>query len=165
MIASDIMVKRVMKVLEEDNVRDVLDKFVSNRISGLPVVNHRNEIVGFISDGDIMQRIGKQSPVVFESFLFSAVYTDQEDIGIKFRKLVDLNVMKVATQHVVTVEADAEIGEIAAILGKKRIKKVPVVRDGVLVGIISRGDIIRAVTRHYLNHTDGEPEQLVNKEP
>jgi CBS domain-containing protein len=161
MIASDFMVKRVIKVMEEDDVRTVLDKFVSNRISGLPVVNHRNEIMGYISDGDIMRRIGKQNPIVFESFLFSAVITDQEDIGIKFRKLVDLNVMKVATHHVVTVDADAEIGEIAAILGKKRIKKVPVVRGGVLVGIISRGDIIRAVTRHYLNHADTDPEGQV----
>lgn len=159
MIASDFMVKRVIKAMEEDTVRTVLDKFVTHRISGMPVVNHRNEITGYISDGDIMRRIGKQNPVVFESFLFSAVFTDQVDTGFKFRKLVELNVMKVATHHVVTVEADAEVGEIAAILGKKRIKKVPVVRDGVLVGIISRGDIIRAVTRHYLDHADGVQEQ------
>ncbi|WP_438447152.1 CBS domain-containing protein [Gorillibacterium sp. sgz5001074] len=153
MKASDFMVRQVIKVLEEDTVRSVMDKFVANRISGLPVVNHRNEIVGYISDGDIMRRIGKQNPVVFESFLFSAVYTDQVDIGIKFHKLIEMNVMKVATHHVITVEEDTEIGEIAAILGKKRIKKVPVVKNGVLAGIISRGDIIRAVTRHYLTQS------------
>lgn len=159
MIASDFMVRRVIKVMEEDTIRSVMDKFVEHRISGMPVVNHRNEIVGYISDGDIMRRIGTQNPVVFEAFLFSAVYTDQEDIGIKFRKLIDMNVMKVATSHVVTVEHDAEIGDIAAILGKKRIKKVPVVRSGVVVGIISRGDIIRAVTRHYLNQNEAQDEQ------
>lgn len=153
MIASDFMVKQVIKALEEDSVGSVMDKFVAHRISGMPVVNHRNEIVGYISDGDIMRRIGKSNPVVFESFLFSAVITDQVDIGIKFRKLIAQNVMKVATQHVVTVEDDMEIGEIAAILGKKRIKKVPVVKNGVLVGIISRGDIIRAVTKHCLTQS------------
>lgn len=154
MIASDFMVKPVIKALQEDTVRTVLDKMVANRISGMPVVNHRNEIVGYISDGDIMRKIGKQNPIVFESFLFTAVFTDQEDIGIKFRKLVEMNVMKVATPHVITVQDDTEISDIAAILGKKRIKKVPVVRKGVLVGIISRGDMIRAVSKHYLSTTE-----------
>lgn len=154
MIASEFMVRQVIKALETDTVRSVLDKFVKYRISGLPVVNHRNEIVGYISDGDIMRRIGKQNPVVFEAFLFSAVLTDQEDIGMKFAKLITMNVMKVATPNVVTVDADTDIGDIAAILGKKRIKKVPVVRNGVLVGIISRGDIIRAVSRYYLDSSE-----------
>lgn len=158
MMASDFMVTPVIKVLEEDTVRTVLDKMVTNRISGMPVVNHRNQIVGYISDGDIMRKIGKQSPIVFESFLFTAVYMDQDNTEIKFRNLIGRNVMKVATSNVVTVEADAEIGEIAAILGRKRIKKVPVVRNGVVVGIISRGDIIRAISKHYLQsagETDG----------
>lgn len=158
MIASDFMVKPVIKAMQEDSVRTVLDKMVANRISGMPVVNHRNEIVGYISDGDIMRKIGKQNPIVFESFLFTAVFTDQEDIGIKFRKLIDLNVMKVATPHVITVQDDTEMSEIAAILGKKRIKKVPVERNGVLVGIISRGDMIRAVSKHYLETSEPKTE-------
>lgn len=154
MIASDFMVKQVIKAMEEDTVSSVLEKMVANRISGLPVVNHRNEIVGYISDGDIMRRIGKHHPIVYESILFSAVYLDEEDVEMKFRGLIPLNVMKVATSHVVTVADTSEISEIAAILGKKRIKKVPVIRNGVLVGIISRGDIIRAVSRRYLSAED-----------
>jgi CBS domain-containing protein len=69
---------------------------IKYRISGLPVVNDRNEIVAFISDG----------------------------------------VLEVATKKVVTVSVDMPVDEIACILGKKRIKKVPVEKNGVLVGII-----------------------------
>lgn len=150
MIASDFMIHQTIKVKEGDTIGLVLDKFVKYRISGMPVVNDRNEIVGYISDGDIMRRIGKKSPIVFDSIWFSAVVQDQEDLEHKFRKLVKLGVMEVATKHVITVESDTEIDEIAAILGQKRIKKVPVVRHGVLVGIISRGDIVRAITHYYL---------------
>lgn len=150
MIASDFMVKPVIKAMEGDDVRSVLDKMVSHRISGLPVVNHRNEVTGYISDGDIMKRLGKQSTIVLESIVFSAVFRDEQDLGTKFRCLAEENVMKVATHHVITVPDTAEVSDIAALLGRKRIKKVPVVRNGILVGIISRGDVIRAVSKYYL---------------
>lgn len=154
MKASDFMVKPVIKAKPEDTVRSVLEKFVRYRISGMPVVNDRNEIIGYISDGDIMRRIGKNRPVVLDVLWYSNVYQDPVDLGEKFKMLVDLNVTEVATTHVVTVDEETEIDEIAALLGRKRIKKVPVVRDGVLAGIISRGDIVRAVTEHYLKQAD-----------
>lgn len=57
MQAHDIMISHVYKVKEKDNVRSVVEKFTEYRISGLPVVNDRNEIIAYISDGDIMRYI------------------------------------------------------------------------------------------------------------
>ncbi|MEC0232038.1 CBS domain-containing protein [Paenibacillus alba] len=144
MKASDIMVRQVYKVKETDSVRAVIEKFIERRISGLPVVNERNEVVAYISDGDIMRYIGKHDDYVFGSYFYMAVIKgDNEEFQERVRRLLPLNVMQIAKKKVVSVDWEEDIEEIAAILGKKRIKKLPVLRQGVLVGIISRGDVIR----------------------
>lgn len=68
---------------------------------------------------------------------------DEDEFEERTRRLLDLNVMSIAKRKVITVHWDEDIERIAAVLGKKQIKKVPVERNRVLVGIISRGDVIR----------------------
>lgn len=151
MQAHEIMIKHVYKVKETDTVRSVIERFMEYRISGLPVVNDRNEIVSYISDGDIMRYIGKQRDVVVDSIYYIAVFKgDHEDFEQRVRRLLDLNVMEIGKKKVYTVSWDEEIENIAAILGKKQIKKLPVERNGVLVGIISRGDVIRHSFNHFI---------------
>lgn len=144
MQAHEIMVTQVHKVKESDTVRTVIEKFIENYISGLPVVNERNEIVAYISDGDILRYIGKHEDRIVDSFYYAFVIKgDDMEFEERGQKLLDLNVLEIAKKKVYKVSWDEEIENIAAILGKKQIKKLPVERNGVLVGIISRGDVIR----------------------
>ncbi|WP_420872006.1 CBS domain-containing protein [Cohnella rhizosphaerae] len=69
MLAQDIMIKQVYKVKESDTVRRVIERFIEHGISGLPVVNDRNEIVGYVSDGDVMRYIGKHEDRYVDFFL------------------------------------------------------------------------------------------------
>lgn len=149
MKAHDIMNRYVYKVKETDTVRSVIERFIQHRISGLPVVNERNEIVGYISDGDIMRYIGKKNDRVIGTFYY-VVITDQEELEDKVKHILDLNVLAIAKRKVVTASWDEDVEQIAAILGRKQIKKLPIERNGVLVGIISRGDVIRHVFRDVL---------------
>lgn len=151
MTAYKIMISPVIKVKETDTVRYVIEKFIENRISGLPIVNERNEMVGYISDGDIMRYIGKhQYRIVDPLHSVSVIKGDYEDFEQKIRKLLELNVMSIAKRKVYKVSWDEEIETIASILGNKQIKKLPVERNGVLVGIISRGDVIRQSFKSFL---------------
>jgi CBS domain-containing protein len=144
MKAYDIMNSNVYKVKQEDSVRSVIEMFIEYGISGLPIVNDRNEIVGYVSDGDIMRHIGKHKDIVFDIiFYMEIVKGDDLEFEDRIRKILDLNVMEIAKKTVETISWEEEIENIAAILGKKQIKKLPVERNGVLVGIISRGDVIR----------------------
>jgi CBS domain-containing protein len=144
MQAHEIMKNQVIKVKEKDSVRSVIEKFMDNKISGLPIVNDRNEIVAYISDGDIMRFIGKHKDLIIGTFYFvNVVKGDDDEFEERAKKILDVNVMEVAKKTVNKVTWNEEIENIAAILGKKQIKKLPVERDGVLVGIISRGDVIR----------------------
>lgn len=157
MKAHEIMVNPAYKVKETDTVRAVIEKFIKYRISGLPIVNERNEIVAYISDGDILRYVGRQEDqVVVGSLFFSLVFKgDQDEYEDRIRKVLGLNVMLIAQKKVYKVSWDAEVEDIASLLGKRQIKKVPVEKNGVLVGIISRGDVIR----HSFQSTLAEEEQ------
>jgi CBS domain-containing protein len=150
MQASDIMISQVYKVKENDKVKAVIEKFSDHRISGLPIVNERNEVIGYISDGDIMRYIGKKH-MAMDIFNFAQIYEhEKEYFEQKSKTILNLNVMAIAKKKVLKVQWDTPIEEIAGILGEKKIKKVPVERKGVLVGIISRGDVIRHVFKQFL---------------
>lgn len=151
MQASEIMTSTVHTVQESDTVRSAIDKFIKYRINGLPVVNNTNQIVAFISDGDIMRYIGKHQDIIFNSLDF-VLYIKGDDINYEKRVqgILDLNIMELATKKVIKVSWDEELEKIASILGKKQIKHLPVEKNGVLVGIISRGDIIRSSFKNLL---------------
>jgi len=144
MKAHEIMISPVYTVKESDSIRSVIEKFIQYRISGLPVVNDNNKIVAYISDGDIMRYIGKHENIGFYTFeMMAYIKGDEEDFKQRTHRILNINVMMIAQRKVITVLWDEEIENIAALLGKKQIKKLPVERDGKLVGIISRGDVIR----------------------
>lgn len=144
MQAYEIMVNNVFKVKETDTIRSILARFIEHRISGLPIVNERNEIVGYVSDGDIMRYIGKHKDFVIDTLYYiNVIKGDDDEYEERLQRILDLNVMTIAQKKVQKVKWNVEVEDIAAILGEKRIKKLPVERNGVLVGIISRGDVIR----------------------
>ncbi|WP_026565409.1 CBS domain-containing protein [Bacillus sp. UNC41MFS5] len=144
MKAYEIMIQQVYKVKENESVQSVIEKFITYGISGLPVVNDRNEIVGYVSDGDIMRYIGKHEDRFFDTFSYSfTIQGDDEEFDERVQRLLNKNVLEIAKRKVHKVSWNEEIENIAALLGKRQIKKLPVERNGVLVGIISRGDVIR----------------------
>lgn len=148
---SDIMEKDVYSCHVSSTVGDVLEIMVEKKISGLPITDDENHVIGFISDGDIMKYIGKQRPRSIGVYTYIFVLYDEKSFDQKIEELINLNVMRIATNKVVSVKEDSPIDEVANILGDKKIKKAPVVADGnLLVGIISRSEITRYIVGSYL---------------
>ncbi len=144
MQAHEIMINEVYTVNENDIVKSVIKKFIQYRISGIPIINSKSEIVAYVSDGDIMRYIGKHENLVVDFLYYvSAEKGDNDEFEDRLQKILNLNIMDIAQRKVIKVPIDEEIENIAAILAKKNIKKLPVEHNGVLVGIISRGDVIR----------------------
>ena len=127
------------------SLEEVVKLLVEKAVGGLTVVDDQRHVVGFISDGDIMKFIAKQDPRIIDMTSFITVWYDTESFEKKLDDLMNLNVMELATTKVISVDEDFEIDEVAKILGKKKIKKVPVLRDGRLVGVVSRAHIIRYI--------------------
>ncbi len=151
MKASDIMISDVYKVKETDTIRAVVNKFIQYNISGLPIVNERNEIKAFISDGDIMGYIGRHEDIIVDMFfMVSYIKGDSNNYEDRIRDVLNLNVMQLASRKVIKVQWDEDVENIAAILAEKQIKKLPVEKNGVLAGVISRGDVIRQSFKGFL---------------
>ena len=147
---NEIMKTDVYTVSDEAPIKDVLQALVDRKTSGVPIINAKQQVVGFISDGDIMKFIAKQNPRIIDMTSFITVWYDTESFEKKLHDLMELNVMELATTRLVSVETDYDIDEVAKVLGEKKIKKVPVLEDGKLAGIISRSDILRYILGTYL---------------
>lgn len=153
------MVEKISKIMETDvfvahedaTIGDILRLLVDKKTSGVPIVNEDKVVVGFISDGDIMKFIAKQDPRIIDMTSFITAWYDEESFDKKMQDLFQINVMELATTKIIDVDIDDEVDEVARILGKKRIKKVPVVEGGKLVGIVSRSIIIRYIVSQHLN--------------
>ncbi|MGA9232042.1 MULTISPECIES: CBS domain-containing protein [Exiguobacterium] len=151
MKAYESMKQEVITVHETDVIRHVVERFIQSGISGVPVINDESEVVGYISDGDIMRAIGKHKDIIVDTFLYvDVIKGDEEDYDARVRHILNRPVMEMARRKVVTADVETEMEEIAATLGSKRIKKLPILKQGKLVGIISRGDVIRHSFKRFL---------------
>ena len=128
-----------------DSIRSVAQILASNKTSGVPIVDNKNKVVGFVSDGDIMKYIGRNDAAILDgSLMLYRVPDDQSFVG-RVAELLDLNVMRIATKNVISVDSGSELDKACRLLAEKRIKKAPVVDEkGILIGSLSRSDIIRS---------------------
>lgn len=165
------MIQDVYTVKSSDSVRTVLEKFAQLGISGMPIVDDERRLVAYISDGDIMRFLGRHGNHGFTSYISVIGYyygvslidaPDAMGLPENREEMVDdlkqnvlyictKNVLEVGTKRVISVAEDDDMVQVAEILAKKRIKKVPVTSSGKLVGIISRGDVVRAVVKEFLS--------------
>jgi len=156
MLAKDIMVREVVTAKPEDKVRDVLQLMALKRISGLPVVDGQSRLLGIVTDSDIVSRIRANRPVFIDLLTEVFILDDTSKLGEKVAGLAELSVSQVMTKKVIAVSEDAEVDEIAGIMADRKIKKIPVVEGGILKGLISRGDIIRAVAGQSLSVSEAD---------
>ncbi len=123
MIASDIMTRRVYTITPQASVQEVAQLLNRERISGVPVIDDTSgQLIGIVTEADIIQNIGRD----------------------------DLQVADIMSRQLTTVTEDTPVSEIAALLSERQIKRVPVVQNGRVIGIVSRADIVQAVALGHL---------------
>jgi predicted transcriptional regulator len=118
--AADIMNKTLLTIRPEASVAEATSTLLSEQISGLPVVDHNDHLVG----------------VITEFALLAMVYD---------RSVQDHSVAQHMTREVITVDADDPIGRIADLCIVHRVRRLPVMQDGKLVGLIARRDVLKAL--------------------
>ncbi|OCL27769.1 hypothetical protein U472_04250 [Orenia metallireducens] len=151
MLAKDIMTEEVVSVRPEQTVKEVAKILTDNKISGVPVLED-GKLIGIVSEGDLITRDKKLQFPNYVYFLDSVFYLDSlEKFEKDFKKMVGVQVKDIMTADVITVTPDTEVEEIATILTEDGVNRVPVVEDGKLVGIVSRGDIVRCIGEGLLD--------------
>lgn len=112
--AKDIMTKRLVTVSPCASVKELNEVLAKKRISGVPVVDEQKRVVGIATEADVLAKPGAKT------------------------------VEELMTKQVVSITPDTPLDEIANLLAKKKIKRVPVIAEGKLMGIVSRADIVKA---------------------
>ena len=145
----DIMIKKPYTCTENCTISDVVRIMAEYGVSSLPVVDSNYQVVGFISDGDIMGAIAQhRAHTIFTGGEASMLYFDDQSLEQRMDGLKNRSVMEFGTRKVVCARPDQSIARVAALLSKKKFKKLPVVDDkGTLVGVIRRS----AITKYLFN--------------
>jgi CBS domain-containing protein len=144
MVAQDVMTADIVTVTAETAVPEIAALLLEHRISAVPVVDAKGGVLGIVSEGDLMHRPEVGTERRRRSWWLT-LFGDQGDLAKEFVKTHGLRAADVMTRAVVTVTDDTPLPAIAQMLEERRIKRVPVVREGRLVGIVSRADLLRAV--------------------
>ena len=139
MQAQDVMTTVVATIRAEANVQEAAKLMLERRVSALPVMDGKDRVIGMVSEGDLVRRteLGTDAP---RSWWLRAI---AEDAARDYLKTHGASVADVMTSPPVTVRRTTSLQEIARLLEKHRIKRVPVLDAGRLVGIVSRADLVR----------------------
>jgi CBS domain-containing protein len=144
MNAAEIMTKEVITVTPDASVGEIASLLLDHKISAVPVIDDDHHVVGIISEGDLLGQPPSGSPRAPWLRLFNEGAVCLEEIATA-RHLKARDVM---TKPVVTVVDQAPVDVLATLMCRRRVKRVPVLQDGKLVGIVSRTDVLEALMRH-----------------
>ncbi len=143
MQAQDIMTRSVISATLDATVEEVTALMIENQISAVPILDEGGAIVGLISEGDLMRRVegaDKSRKSWWLNFFTGSSETATDFIALRSRRAKDI-----MTRDVDVVAPDTPVADIARLLEKKRIKRVPVVLNGQMVGIVARANLLQAL--------------------
>ncbi len=157
MRARDVMTTKVILVAPDMSVREAARIMLANRISAVPVVNVEGRVRGMLSEGDLMRRAeaGTTGPGSWWLSLLA------EDRAAAFVKAHGLRVSDVMTRDVISITEQATLAEVAALLERHRIKRVPVLRDGKVVGIVSRANLLHGIVARQLGTAESASDPAI----
>lgn len=143
MQARDVMTRNVAVVHPDTPVKEIARRMMARRVSGLPVVEPDGTLVGIVSEGDLVRRaeLGAESPLAHWLELLVA----PAETAVRHLEGRDHVARDVMSSPVWTVDENASLSEIAELLERRRIKRVPVLRRGELVGLVSRADLLHGL--------------------
>lgn len=147
MLAKDLMTREVVTVNRDTTVKEVAGLLLEHKISGLPVVDKENRVIGIVSEGDLIYQDKKLYTPAFLEILGGIIYLENPNrLGQDLMKMTAAKVGDLMTARVHTVREDATVEEIATIMVEKKVNRIPVVdAAGRLTGIVSRQDLVKAM--------------------
>jgi len=156
MQAKDIMTVNVVSVSKETPIHEVVGLLLKHRISAVPVVDSTGAVVGIVSEGDLLRGEGTSRNRMDHPWWLVAVFSGG---AVTYEKVRCGTADGVMTRNVVSVDEDTPLPEIAELLERRHIKRVPVVANGKLVGIVSRANLLHGLANMIVDHHEPGAEK------
>ncbi|WP_262027006.1 CBS domain-containing protein [Microvirga sp. Mcv34] len=146
---ADVMTREVVAVSSSTPVCEIASTMVGKRISGVPVVSADGGLLGIVSESDLIRRaeIGTQR----RRSWWRKVLADIEADATDYVRAHGRKAQHVMTRRVATAKEDMTLADVTDVMEKRRLKRLPVVRGNVVVGIVSRSDLVKALARSRAN--------------
>jgi len=142
----DIMQTEVVTVGPGTTVRELADILAKHKISGVPVVGDERQVLGMVSEADIILQDADLHFPYYIQFLDSVIYLQSfGKFEERFRKAFGSKVTQIMSEEVISVSPEASVRDAATLMADHAVNRLPVVDNGKLVGIVTRGDIVQAI--------------------
>jgi CBS domain-containing protein len=140
----DIMTRDIVKVMPDTSVSEIALLMSQHRISGVPVVDEQDRVLGVVTELDMIVRNTRFKLPAFFTLLNATIYLETPaHLKERLHHMLGLTAREIMSQKVMTVTADASIEDLAELMVGQRANPIPVVENGRLAGIVSRSDIVR----------------------
>ncbi|MEH6651111.1 MAG: CBS domain-containing protein [Motiliproteus sp.] len=144
MHAADVMTTDIITVSPETEVREIASLMLKHRISAVPVIDANQHVLGIVSEGDFMRREDNETSP--RSSWWVNMFFSATDNTANYIKTHGRTASEIMSRGVISVVEDTPLHEIATLLEKHHIKRVPVIQDGVLTGLVSRANLLHGLT-------------------
>jgi CBS domain-containing protein len=151
MLARDVMTTNIVSVAPDTPVEEIARTLLDHRISAVPVIDSSGSVAGIVSEGDLMRR--PESETHRHTAWWLSLLASPAEQATEFIKSHGRKASEVMTRPVITVEEDTRLEEVADILERLRIKRVPVLRKNKVVGIVSRANLLHGLVTARLAGT------------
>ena len=153
-VLESIMKRDVFTLPANATVAEAMQVLVDKHISAAPLVDEQGQAVGFVSDGDIMRYLSKRSTMMMDPVVMIMQTVDADggnkDFARKLDELMTMPAKSIGAKGIIGVDVHADLPEVCRVLGENHLKKVPVLDEGQVVGVINRSDITHYSMEQYL---------------
>ncbi len=149
MKVSEIMTKPVFTIDEDRTLEEVAQKMLNNKVGGLPVVDNGGKIVGMVTESDFS---AKEHAIPFSRQYAPQLFGEwmsKEGIDEAYKAARSIQVKEIMSSPAITIEEDETVAEAVRKMLERSVHRIPVVRDSVPVGIISRHDLLKMVVQKF----------------
>lgn len=145
--AKDIMTTEVITVKPETTVEELARLLIEHKISGVPVVDDNDQMIGVITENDLIKKNARlHIPTIVR--LFDAYFLlNSNKVEEEIKKMVAGTVDEICNKDVVSLTEETTLEEIATIMSEKNIHLLPVLKDGAVVGIVGKADVVKSMTK------------------
>jgi len=148
MLVQDIMSHEVVTVSADTSVREVAQIMVSKGLTGVPVIDRTGKLIGIVTQGDLIVRDATVHFPRYIQILDSFIYFDRpKKTEEELRRALGVTASDIMSSPVVTVAPDTTVEAVATVMVDKKVNPVPVVRAGVIVGLVTRADLVALIAR------------------
>ena len=146
--AKDIMTRDVVTVKPETSIEELASLLVKHQISGVPVVDDKGELYGIVTENDLISQNKRLHIPTVVSFLDAAIYLESsKKFEQEVKRITATKAGDICARKVLTVSEDTTLVDIATIMDEKKTHLLPVVKNGKMVGIVGKRDVVKAVAR------------------